>query len=53
MSAAYTSMSPAVRDFAHRHRLRWWEPLPWVLAIAFFYVCVGIGLARALQALLS
>ncbi len=46
MSAADTSMSPAVRDFAHRHRLRWWEPLPWILAIAFFYAFprhLGIG----------
>jgi branched-chain amino acid transport system permease protein len=46
MSAADTPMSPAVRDFAHRHRLRWWEPLPWILAIAFFYAFprhLGIG----------
>src|SRR4029078_9226497 len=20
-----------------RHRLRWWEPLPWILALAFFF----------------
>ena len=39
-------MSPAVQDFAHRHRLRWWEPIPWILAIAFFYSFprhLGIG----------
>jgi branched-chain amino acid transport system permease protein len=46
MSASETSMSPAVRDFAHRHQLRWWEPLPWILAITFFYAFprhLGIG----------
>ncbi len=46
MSASDTSMSPAVRDFTHRHRLRWWEPIPWLLAIAFFYAFprhLGIG----------
>lgn len=46
MSVSDTPMSPAVRDFAHRHRLRWWEPIPWILAIAFFYAFprhLGIG----------
>lgn len=46
MSASDVSMSPAVRDFAHRHRLRWWEPIPWILALAFFFLFprhLGIG----------
>jgi len=46
MSATDISMSPAVRDFAHRHRLRWWEPLPWIVAIGFFFLFprhLGIG----------
>jgi branched-chain amino acid transport system permease protein len=46
MSAAGESMPPAVQDFVHRHRLRWWEPIPWMLAIAFFYLFprhLGIG----------
>lgn len=46
MSASDTQMPSAVRDFAHRHRLRWWEPIPWLLAIAFFYAFprhLGIG----------
>jgi branched-chain amino acid transport system permease protein len=28
---------PAVRDLAGRHRLRVWELIPWVLAIAFYF----------------
>jgi branched-chain amino acid transport system permease protein len=46
MSASDMQMPPSVRDFAHRHRLRWWEPIPWLLAIAFFYAFprhLGIG----------
>jgi branched-chain amino acid transport system permease protein len=29
--------NPAARALAERHRLRWWEPLPWLLAIAFYF----------------
>jgi branched-chain amino acid transport system permease protein len=46
MSASDATMSPAVRDFSHRHRLRWWEPIPWILAIVFFFAFprhLGIG----------
>jgi branched-chain amino acid transport system permease protein len=46
MSASDMQMPPSVRDFVHRHRLRWWEPIPWLLAIAFFYAFprhLGIG----------
>jgi branched-chain amino acid transport system permease protein len=24
--------------FAHRHRFRWWEALPWIVAVAVFFV---------------
>jgi branched-chain amino acid transport system permease protein len=27
----------AARMLARRHRLRWWEPVPWLLAIAFYF----------------
>jgi len=27
----------AVHVLAERHRLRWWEPLPWLLAVAFYF----------------
>ncbi|MBI3433575.1 MAG: branched-chain amino acid ABC transporter permease [Proteobacteria bacterium] len=28
---------PAAHALARRHRLRWWEPLPWILALAFYF----------------
>ena len=28
---------PAARAMAGRHRLRVWEPVPWVLALAFYF----------------
>jgi branched-chain amino acid transport system permease protein len=28
----------AAREFAARHRLRWWEPLPWLAAVAAFFL---------------
>jgi branched-chain amino acid transport system permease protein len=28
---------PAARALADRHRVRWWEPTPWILALAFFF----------------
>jgi branched-chain amino acid transport system permease protein len=28
---------PAARALAQRHRLRWWEPAPWLLALAFYF----------------
>ena len=31
------AVHPAVRGLAERHRLRWWEPIPWLLAIAFYF----------------
>ena len=46
MSASDVQLSTAVRDFTHRHRLRWWEPIPWLLAVAFFFAFprhLGIG----------
>ena len=29
--------SLAARTLTERHRLRWWEPLPWLLALAFYF----------------
>lgn len=37
MSDAETPVHPAARALARRHRLRWWEPLPWLLALAFYF----------------
>jgi branched-chain amino acid transport system permease protein len=28
---------PAALELIGRHRLRWWEPLPWMLATAFYF----------------
>jgi branched-chain amino acid transport system permease protein len=28
---------PAVQMLAERHRLRWWEPVPWIIALAFYF----------------
>jgi branched-chain amino acid transport system permease protein len=30
--------NPAARALAERHRFRWWEALPWLLALAFYFV---------------
>lgn len=39
MSAAPApSENPAARALARRHRLRWWEPLPWLLALAYYFL---------------
>jgi branched-chain amino acid transport system permease protein len=32
------SSHPAARALINRHRLRWWEPLPWLLALAFYFI---------------
>ena len=29
--------NPGARALTDRHRLRWWEPLPWLLALAFYF----------------
>ena len=29
--------NPAAHALSERHRPRWWEPLPWILAIAFYF----------------
>ena len=38
MNAPDLNASAAAQTFIHRHRLRWWEPIPWILAIGFFYL---------------
>jgi branched-chain amino acid transport system permease protein len=32
------SDNPAARALSERHRLRWWEALPWLLALAFYFL---------------
>jgi branched-chain amino acid transport system permease protein len=36
-AASGMGTSLAARTLAARHRLRWWEPLPWLLAIGFYF----------------
>ena len=36
-SALTPSEHVAARRLINRHRLRWWEPIPWLLAIAYFF----------------
>ncbi len=38
MSAPTVFDHPAARALSRRHRLRWWEPLPWILALAFYFM---------------
>ena len=38
MSSPAVSEHPAARALSRRHRLRWWEPLPWLLALAFYFL---------------
>jgi branched-chain amino acid transport system permease protein len=37
MSAISTHDSPAARALARRHRFQWWEALPWLLGLAFYF----------------
>jgi branched-chain amino acid transport system permease protein len=37
MSATAPMQSPAVRALQRRHRLHWWEALPWILAIGYYF----------------
>ena len=36
-AVAAGSKSPAARVLMRRHRLRWWEALPWIVAIVFYF----------------
>ena len=36
-AAAPAHQHAAARELAGRHRMRWWEPLPWLLALAFYF----------------
>ena len=36
-SASALSEHPAAQLLIRRHRLHWWEPAPWLLAIAFYF----------------
>ena len=37
MSTTSTLEHPAARALINRHRVRYWEALPWILAIAFYF----------------
>jgi branched-chain amino acid transport system permease protein len=36
-SAAAAGQNPAARVLIRRHRLRWWEALPWIAGLAFYF----------------
>ena len=36
-SAPSTAEHPAARMLMRRHRIRWWEALPWIAAIVFYF----------------
>jgi len=38
MSAPFTPGLAAAQAFAARHRFKWWEVLPWVVAVAAFFL---------------
>jgi branched-chain amino acid transport system permease protein len=37
VSAISTHDNPAARALARRHRFQWWEALPWLLGLAFYF----------------
>ena len=37
MSVTSMSDNPAARALARRHRFQWWEVLPWLLGLAFYF----------------
>lgn len=37
MSASDVAAHPATQALVNRHKLRWWEPIPWILAIGYFF----------------
>jgi branched-chain amino acid transport system permease protein len=38
VQSADLASHPAAQALASRHRLRWWEAIPWLLAIAFYFL---------------
>jgi branched-chain amino acid transport system permease protein len=45
-SKAAFAIDPAARALMRRHRLRWWEALPWIAALAFYFAApdyLGFG----------
>lgn len=56
MDAPGLNASAAAQTFIRRHRLRWWEPIPWILAIGFFYLFprhLGFGNEMLVMALFA
>jgi branched-chain amino acid transport system permease protein len=37
MSTTSMGENPAARALTHRHRFQWWEALPWLLGLAFYF----------------
>jgi hypothetical protein len=37
-SGVLATEHPAARSLAERHRLRWWEALPWIAALAYYFL---------------
>ena len=44
------ALPPITLALAERHRLRWWEALPWAAGIAAFFVPAGLGVREAMLA---
>ena len=40
------SDNPAARTLARRHRFQWWETLPWLLALAFYFAVPALSRVR-------
>jgi branched-chain amino acid transport system permease protein len=38
LAASAPGTHPAALALARRHRLRWWEPIPWVLLLAYYFL---------------
>jgi branched-chain amino acid transport system permease protein len=36
-SLATRNESPAIRDLSRRHHFRWWEALPWIIALGYYF----------------
>ncbi len=46
-TAAVTRIdNPAARALIRRHRLRWWEALPWIAAASFYFAFPGLSRLR-------
>jgi branched-chain amino acid transport system permease protein len=37
-AVAAPNANAAVRDLARRHHVRWWEALPWIIAVGYYFI---------------